>query len=197
MLQNLTGGTNIIRLLDIVRDPESKTPSLIFEYVNNTDFKVRSAHLVPDGGRLWRPAGQGGGRHAHETAVRHASTSSTCPNEPSRGPQVLYPTLSDYDIRYYIYELLKALDYSHSQGIMHRDVKVSAGPGSTAGGRLGARSSRRPQQAATAAGARGPGPGRRAVAVAERGARQAGGRPLLRARARCPPWARCARSRTT
>lgn len=24
----------------MVRDPESKTPSLIFEYVNNTDFKV-------------------------------------------------------------------------------------------------------------------------------------------------------------
>lgn len=23
-----------------VRDPQSKTPSLIFEYVNNTDFKV-------------------------------------------------------------------------------------------------------------------------------------------------------------
>ena len=37
--------------------------------------------------------------------------------------KVLYPTLSDYDIRYYIFELLKALDYSHSQGIMHRDVK--------------------------------------------------------------------------
>lgn len=36
--------------------------------------------------------------------------------------QVLYPTLSDYDIRYYLYELLKALDYCHSQGIMHRDV---------------------------------------------------------------------------
>ncbi|KAE8671456.1 Casein kinase II subunit alpha [Hibiscus syriacus] len=53
----------------------SKTPSLIFEYVNNSDFKV------------------------------------------------LYPTLTDYDICYYIYELLKALDYCHSQGIMHRDVK--------------------------------------------------------------------------
>ncbi|KAG6530912.1 hypothetical protein ZIOFF_004679 [Zingiber officinale] len=87
ILQNLCGGPNIIKLLDIVRDQQSKTPSLIFEYVNNTDFKV------------------------------------------------LYPTLSDYDIRYYIYELLKAslsfcftelndaLDYCHSQGIMHRDVK--------------------------------------------------------------------------
>ena len=59
ILQNLCGGPNIVKLLDIVRDQQSKTPSLIFEHVNNTDFKV------------------------------------------------LYPTLSDYDIRYYIYELLK------------------------------------------------------------------------------------------
>lgn len=59
ILQNLCGGTNIIKLFDVVRDPQSKTPSLIFEYVNNTDFKV------------------------------------------------LYPTLSDYDIRFYIFELLK------------------------------------------------------------------------------------------
>jgi len=75
ILQNLCGGPNIIKLLDIVREPQSKTPSLVFEYVNNTDFKA------------------------------------------------LYPTLRDYDVRYYIFELLKALDYCHSQGIMHRDVK--------------------------------------------------------------------------
>lgn len=59
ILQNLCGGPNIVKLLDVVRDQHSKTPSLIFEYVNSTDFKV------------------------------------------------LYPTLTDYDIRYYIYELLK------------------------------------------------------------------------------------------
>jgi casein kinase II subunit alpha len=75
ILQNMCGGTNVIQLLDVVRDPQSKTPSLVFEYVNNTDFKV------------------------------------------------LYPTLTDYDIRYYIFELLKALDYCHSNGVMHRDVK--------------------------------------------------------------------------
>lgn len=75
ILQNLKGGKNVIQLLDVVLDVQSKTPSLIFEHVNNTDFKV------------------------------------------------LYPTLMDYDIRYYIFELLKALDFCHSNGIMHRDVK--------------------------------------------------------------------------
>lgn len=29
--------------------------------------------------------------------------------------KVLYPMLTDYDIRYYIFLLLRALDYSHSQ----------------------------------------------------------------------------------
>lgn len=75
ILQNLCGGPNIIKLLDVVRDPRSLTPSLIFEHVNNIDFKT------------------------------------------------LYPTFTDGDIRYYILEILKALDYCHSQGIMHRDVK--------------------------------------------------------------------------
>ncbi|KAK6151160.1 hypothetical protein DH2020_016092 [Rehmannia glutinosa] len=32
ILQNLCGGPNIVRLLDIVRDQQSKTPSLIFEH---------------------------------------------------------------------------------------------------------------------------------------------------------------------
>lgn len=40
ILQNLCGGPNIVKLLDIVRDQHSKTPSLIFEHVNSTDFKV-------------------------------------------------------------------------------------------------------------------------------------------------------------
>ena len=75
ILQNLSGGPNIVALLDVVRDSQSKTPSLVFENVNNTDFRT------------------------------------------------LYPRFVDYDVRYYIYELLKALDFCHSKGIMHRDVK--------------------------------------------------------------------------
>lgn len=75
ILQDLKEGPNIVALLDVARDYRNKTPSLVFEYVNNT---------------------------YHRT---------------------LYPQFDDFDVRYYMFGLLKALDYSHSRGIMHRDVK--------------------------------------------------------------------------
>lgn len=86
ILQNLKDGPNVVKLLDVVRDPTSKTPCLIFEWIDHTDFKI------------------------------------------------LFPKFTDFDIRYYIFEVLKvwkyyynfifkALDFCHSMGIMHRDVK--------------------------------------------------------------------------
>ena len=33
--------------------------------------------------------------------------------------------MGDFEIRYYLFELLKCLNYSHEYGIMHRDVKPS------------------------------------------------------------------------
>lgn len=60
ILQNLAGGPNVIALLDVVRDPSSKIPSLVTEYIHNVDFKV------------------------------------------------LYPRFTDFDVRFYILELLKA-----------------------------------------------------------------------------------------
>lgn len=58
-----------------MRDPQSKTPAIVFEHVDAMDSKV------------------------------------------------LYPRFTDHDVRYYMLELLKALDYCHSKGIIHRDVK--------------------------------------------------------------------------
>ena len=40
ILQNLCGGPNIVKLLDIVKETQTKTPCLIFEHVNNKDFKT-------------------------------------------------------------------------------------------------------------------------------------------------------------
>lgn len=37
--------------------------------------------------------------------------------------KTLFPRLQDLDVRFYMYKLLLALDYCHSKGIMHRDVK--------------------------------------------------------------------------
>lgn len=74
ILENLRGGTNIINLLAVVKDPVLRTPAIVFEHVNNADLKI-------------------------------------------------FQTFADYDIRYYTFETLKALDFCHSMGIIHRDVK--------------------------------------------------------------------------
>lgn len=69
------GHENIVQLFNVVRDPISRTPALVFEHVNNVDFRI------------------------------------------------LYPKFTALDIKFYMFELLKALDYCHSMGVMHRDVK--------------------------------------------------------------------------
>jgi casein kinase II subunit alpha len=35
----------------------------------------------------------------------------------------LYDEFNDEEIQFYMYKILQALDYAHSQGIMHRDLK--------------------------------------------------------------------------
>lgn len=40
VLRNISGGPNIVALLDVVRDPSHTYRSLVMEYVDNTDWKV-------------------------------------------------------------------------------------------------------------------------------------------------------------
>lgn len=75
ILRNLTGGPNVVALLDCIRDDVNKTPALVFEHINNTNHKIS------------------------------------------------FERMKENDVRFYIFEVLRALDYAHSQGIMHRDVK--------------------------------------------------------------------------
>ena len=42
---------------------------------------------------------------------------------PNIESKILFQRLTDLDTRLYLYKLLEALDYCHSHGIMHRDVK--------------------------------------------------------------------------
>ncbi|KAG5621941.1 hypothetical protein H5410_007159 [Solanum commersonii] len=70
ILQNLCGGPNILKLLDIVRDQQSKTPSLIFEYVNNTEFKVLYLTLSDFDVNQWNSVyGNKGSTHQHAFVV--------------------------------------------------------------------------------------------------------------------------------
>ncbi|KAA6362509.1 MAG: putative Casein kinase II subunit alpha [Streblomastix strix] len=75
ILECVDGGPNIVRLMDIVRDPDSRMYSFVYEEVDNDDFKE------------------------------------------------FYPSLRLFEIKYYLYQMLKSLEFSHQMGIMHRDIK--------------------------------------------------------------------------
>ena len=46
ILRNLAGGPNVIRLMDIVHDPPSRSNSLIMEYVENAEWKEMFSTLT-------------------------------------------------------------------------------------------------------------------------------------------------------
>lgn len=75
ILQNLYGGPNVVRLLDVAIESDTQTPILVFEAVESEPFRT------------------------------------------------LYPKFTDMDVRYYMYQICKCLDFCHAMGIMHRDIK--------------------------------------------------------------------------
>ncbi|GBF88823.1 casein kinase II alpha subunit [Raphidocelis subcapitata] len=75
ILRHVRGGPNIVTLVDLVRDPDTKTPCFVFELVEALPLRELQA------------------------------------------------VVSDLDVRSYMHQLLQALDFTHSRGIMHRDVK--------------------------------------------------------------------------
>lgn len=75
ILQDLVGGPNIVRLVDVARNSMGKSPSIVTEYVNNQYYRD------------------------------------------------LYASFGDVDVRFYMFQLLAALDHAHNKNIMHRDIK--------------------------------------------------------------------------
>mmetsp|Transcript_8393 Transcript_8393/g.20924 ORF Transcript_8393/g.20924 Transcript_8393/m.20924 type:complete len:390 (-) Transcript_8393:266-1435(-) len=75
ILQHVRGGPNVVGLIEVVRDVDTKTPCFVFEFVDAIGFRELQA------------------------------------------------AVTDLDVRHYMFQLLRALDFCHSKGIMHRDVK--------------------------------------------------------------------------
>jgi casein kinase II subunit alpha len=76
ILEMVSDGPNIAKLVDVVRDPSTKSPAIITEFVKQGNMR-----------KVWSE-------------------------------------LSHDEVRFFMFELLKAIDYVHSKGIMHRDIKI-------------------------------------------------------------------------
>ena len=102
ILQNLSGGPNIVALLDVVRDSQVNQP-----FLQNTSATAPKA---------------GAGKSAADGQIATDDETSDSYLMQSKTPSLifeyvnntdfrsLYPKFVDYDVRYYIYELLKVLE---------------------------------------------------------------------------------------
>jgi casein kinase II subunit alpha len=91
ILENLINGPNIVRLLDCIKDPVSKTPALVFEWIDNIDFKVNAPSITHFLVRLY-----------YTLLVFFVGSWGLmgCVHL-----QVLHPTFTDADVRHYMFEL--------------------------------------------------------------------------------------------
>ncbi|GKY97898.1 hypothetical protein MPSEU_000747800 [Mayamaea pseudoterrestris] len=111
ILQHVSKLPNLVKLLGIVLPPKyfatsrsptelPQMPSLVLE------------HAGPHAQWLC---------HGHGLLAPSSSEKAAPPHDQAATAESQY--LSDYEIRYYMFHLLIALDSLHSVGIMHRDVK--------------------------------------------------------------------------
>lgn len=70
------------------------------------------------------PAGEHGDGAAREAELRDAEGGGGGRGGEATEKEAVDPgRLTDYEVRLYLYKLLQALDFAHSRGLMHRDVK--------------------------------------------------------------------------
>jgi casein kinase II subunit alpha len=101
ILQNLSGGPNIVALLDVVRDQQVNQPSLTVTPRN-----------APKAGKSFLKSLFKSVRSSHDENVDLLLSQSKTPSlifeyVNNTDFRSLYPKFVDYDVRYYIFELLK------------------------------------------------------------------------------------------
>lgn len=99
ILQNLSGGPNIVALLDVVRDHQ----------VNQSSFHFDSVAAPKAGeGKSARDGYVGSDEETDDSYFMQSKTPSLIFEYVNNTDfRSLYPKFVDYDVRYYIYELLK------------------------------------------------------------------------------------------
>lgn len=103
ILQNLSGGPNIVALLDVVRDSQVSD----FSHLDHSDIMPKAGR-----GKLASDSTGGLDDESEDSFSSQSKTPSLITEYVNNTDfRSLYPKFVDYDVRYYIYELLKVILY--------------------------------------------------------------------------------------
>lgn len=113
ILQNLSGGPNIVALLDVVRDSQVNHSSRIGHFDH---FSAGSGRSASNG--IVHPEDE----NDNSYMMQSKTPSLIFEYVNNTDFRSLYPKFVDYDVRYYIFELLKVWVDSSMGGIMLKSV---------------------------------------------------------------------------